>query len=1069
MKKLIYLIVLLLLINITYAFQYQPGSISNEIVYYSINESAGTTINDFSTTTAVNGNIINSIANNFVPGLWGNMLYLRGMTEYVSIHNRTGTPYTVVLRFNTTDNGDIRQALFGYDNVYAWISVEQSGNIKFHSVAGAWVTLQTAQSYYLNSSIFMITMSDSGTNVTATTWYGGNRLEYLTTTHASGNVAPSSQFYIGRLEWDESPPANNGSTYYLNGSVEEFLYFSKVLSMQEIESLANQTIIDYTPNIAFSFNDTSYPPTNNSYNQIYMNVIQNATIINNSINCSLIVNGIINTTKTYENLSDQPYFFTMDFYNIYNSPREINYSISCISNINGGGYNTTTKTFYLDTIYPNINSDFINSSVWYKSLNINFNFTDDFYLNSYNISIDGKTRLFNESLFGNFTQIYFTTNISNLTAGLHNLSIKLADGHTANKIPDYGISTGLFGDYLQFSWNDKGKTKKAKIKQDSGSIFDTFTTTKQLDRYVWSFEPSTQKPIYHFIIETDDIIKIIEDDSTYLKKWITFGNKWMDFDLYGENSTIEINRLNDKSVKVTISNIQNPGKQNYKSIGDLNIVEVNYTFYKLNASVQYQEIVFEGSITSQTLSLETANILNLNVSINNVWNNMSMNTSRTNVSSSEINFVSSFLVPFINASNTTWFWYFNVSDGNFNISGLSNFVQMNITNCSAGNYIILNYTIYDEETQTIPTGVNATIETYLLLTTPSYEMSFYNFSVKVSDTNLLICLPNNTLNYSTFILDALTKYQYDDHVEEFHYIENFELNNTNIPLHMSLYDLLTTDSTSFLVTYQDENYLYVEGVIVDLLRQYTSLNGEFFSVEHAKTDQGGQTRLHFVTEDVIYKANVWSDGLLVYTTGEFFALCQTTPCQLSLRKPYNESEQISTYDNIVYEISDQSDFYSTKKITFDFSTNDGSSTTIIMNVTKSTLLFNETICSSSKTLSSGSIVCTIPLSYYNTTYTARVYKDGKFIGWRTYSMEQNADDIFGDTGILLGALGYLMLGLMGVSSAQISVILGIIGFICMGAMNLIIGGSIFGVGSSIIWLIIAGAILVWKYQQRRVQ
>jgi hypothetical protein len=895
------------------------------------------------------------------------------------------------------------------------------------------------------------------------------------TTQGGSYYTGDTDFFFGNQDIVTYPTDRR-----LNGFLDEISVWNRSLSNSDITDLyANGTptsLQQYPFSVAgnqfFAFNGTGVPLDGHSFSQTYMNFSQNATIINNTVNCSLILDGSIEEVKQYSNLSNESYFFSID-YDVSNitAPGEYNWSISCFSIITNLTYDTGNQTFYLDDVFPSISTDFVNNSVFFRdNLTAQINFSDDFYLNSYNVSINGVSVASNDSLTGTTAQLNLSVNITSLDPGLHTLTIQLADGHTAHKIPDYEVSNGLFGDRLEYGWKDsKGRSKSVRIKNSDSSIFDTFTTEKGVDRYTWNFEPSDKKDTYYFDIDADDDIRIIEANETYLGSWITFGNKWMDFDLYGENSSVKITRLGNNRVKVKISNIKNPDKQKYQSIGDLNIIEVNYTFYKVNATLDYQALVFEGAFTSLGLTLETFDILNLNTSANLVWHNISQNISSLNVSDDVILYGATLLVPDDNVSNISWTWFFNVSDYQFNVSGMSELIQMNITNCSAGDYIVLNYTIYDEGTQFPSTNINASIENFLTITTPDFDESSYNFSILEPTDNLLICLPNSTLNVSSWILNALTKYTYEDHVEEFHYIDNFLLNSSVIPKAIKLYDLATADSTSFVVTYQNENYIYVEGVVIDLLRQYTSLNGEFFSVEHGKTDAGGQTTLHLVTEDVIYKANVFQDGVLVYTSGEFQAICQATPCQINLRKPYDNTEGISFLSNIYYTISSQSEFYASKIIVFDFSTTDGTSTKIDMEVTKTTSSVNETICSSTKTLSSGSIVCPIPPSFYNATYTARIYKDGDFLGWRTYSLEPNEDDTFGRTGVFLAGLGYLMLSFMAISSAIASVVLGIVGLMAMISMNLLIGGSFFGVGSTFIWLIIAGGILIWKYAQRRVQ
>lgn len=889
-----------------------------------------------------------------------------------------------------------------------------------------------------------------------------NNVSYTSSTSADGTCSG----YVGRLGLETT----NTNPY--DGLIDEVYIWNRTLNASEISEIYALTRPLNIINNDFSFNDNYIPLDNNSFSQSFMNFSQDATIVNNTLNCSLIINSnITNSSNVYSSLTNESYYFNITFNESFSVPGEFNWSVSCFSDVTNETTNSSTRTFYLDNVFPAISTSFVNNSFYFvDNLSTQINFSDDFYLNSYNVSVDGVSVASNSSLTGLTAQLNLSTSIYNLSFGLHTLTIELADGHTANKIPDYSVSTGLFNDRMEYGWKDsKGRDRSVKIKNSDGSLFDTFTTEKQVDRYTWNFEPSLKKDTYFFDIEADDDIRIIEANETYLGSWITFGDKWMDFDLYGEDSVVKITRTGSNKVKVKISNIKNPAKQKYQSIGDLNIISVNYSFYKVNASLTYQTAVFEGAFTSLDLELETSDLLTFNNSASLVWNNVSRNVSRTNVSGDVVDYTSLFLVSGVNTSNVSWTWFFNVSGYEFNVSGMSEFIQMDITNCSAGDYIVLNYTIYDEETQDSSTNINATIRNYLTITTPDYTGSVFEFTILEPDDNLLICLPNNTLDVSSWILDARTKYSYEDHVEEFHYIDNFLLNNSVIPKTIKLFDLATDDSTSFVVTYQDENYIYVENVIIDLLRQYTSLNGEFFSVENGKTDVGGQTTLHFVTEDVIYKANVFQDGVLIYTSGEFQAICQASPCQINLRKQYDNSEGVSFLSNIYYDISSQYEFYNSKQIVFDFSTIDGTSTNVQMIVTKSTSQLNETICDSTKTLSSGSIVCIITPSFYNATFTARIYKDGDFLGWRTYTLEPNADDTFGRTGVFLAGIGYLILSFMAISSAIASIVLGVLGLMAMISMNLLIGGSFFGIGSTFIWLIIAGGIIIWKLTQRRVQ
>lgn len=1014
--------------------------------------SVNTTLWSVSTLVTADGNGFNcdpSSVNNFFCALTklnfnfsNNVMYNMSYESYRLTAGRTDANQPTVATILHANHNDATRTRF------------QAGNNHYEMSSEGGAT--TTGSIVKITNGVGVVLANGSTQLSGYDTWCSNRLTYL-----NGNI--TFNYTCGA----SSVVRSAVDTSFNNGSIGFGLSYQDKIIFRNFLLIDNVTII-VPINSSVAFNGSGVPANAHSFNQSFMNFSQMAYFVNNSVNCSLVLNGGLNGSKNFSSLTNATYSFNITFDKVLNAPAGYNWSISCKSFIDNVTYNSSTQTFYLDVVYPNFVTNLVNNSYFFRNnLSMQINFSDDFYLNSFNISIDGVHIVGNDSLTGNFSQFNFSRNVSNLSSGPHILTIRTSDGHTAKSIPDYEVSNGLLNNYLQYTYEDNGR-KSVKISTDS--VLDTFSTEKKFDRYTFDFQPyDTSKSSYNFDVETDDAIRVIEDDSVYLKTWIVFGNKWVDFYLSDENASVKITKVSDKHVKVKVSGLKNKALQRYQSIGDLNVYEANFTFYNVNASASAQSVVFEGSTTSLTLNVTTQNISFLNTSAYLVWAGRSYNATKTNISVNVTQFYSSFVAT--NSTNpTNWTWFFNVSNTPFNLSGASNFTAMNITNCSAGTNVVLNYTIFDEELQTPESvGVNATIENYLTLQNPDDPSFSYNFTIKQSSYNLLICLPSGVMNQSSWILNALTKYDVTDHVQEFHYIENFNLTNALIPKRIGLYDLQSSKSTSFLITYQDENYLYVEGVVVDLLRKYISQSGQFYSVEHAKTDSGGQTRLHFVTEDVIYKANVWQNGVLLYTTGEFQALCQATPCQINLRKPYENTEGISVLSNIVYSMTPQNAFHSGKSVTFSFSTKDGTSTNIVMNVTRSTTLTNETICSESTTTSAGSVVCAIPLAYQNATYLARVYMDGEILGFRTYTDELSAKETFGDTGIFLTALGYLMLAFMGISSPTASIVLGIIGLMAMGGMTLIDGMSAFGVGATLLWLIIAGAILIWKYQQRRVQ
>lgn len=437
----------------------------------------------------------------------------------------------------------------------------------------------------------------------------------------------------------------------------------------------------------------------------------------------------------------------------------------------------------------------------------------------------------------------------------------------------------------------------------------------------------------------------------------------------------------------------------------------------------------------------------------------------------DITFSRTIAVPNVNATlNKSFYWtigftsssgttYYNSSTQNQQITNLD------IDDCSSYSTLIYNITIYNQDDKTVinPSSNNTKIDATLLLSGMGTFNQALNKSKQWLNLNpAKICINQNLSNF-TYRADLVISYEATGFVQQFYYMDNGVLTNHTNP-NIKLYDLPLSESTSFLVTYQDENYLYVKDAVIEVWRKYIG-DGQFLAVEHGKTDAGGQTRLNLITESIIYKFLVWKDGVLQYTSPEYLALCQASPCQINLRKPFSESEaSVSIYGNIASNLDYNE---SQKKITFTFSTTDGSQTTMIMNITK-VGEENTSVFSDSATSSGGTLVYNVPSTLQNTTYLIEISKDGSYFGQKTFSLLPKSQDIFGSTGLILTALAFLTLALMGISSGIAVIVFGIIGLVFAGLLSIFESGNILGVGSAIVWLIVAGIIIIWKISNRRV-
>jgi hypothetical protein len=201
---------------------------------------------------------------------------------------------------------------------------------------------------------------------------------------------------------------------------------------------------------------------------------------------------------------------------------------------------------------------------------------------------------------------------------------------------------------------------------------------------------------------------------------------------------------------------------------------------------------------------------------------------------------------------------------------------------------------------------------------------------------------------------------------------------------------------------------------------------------------------------------------------EYKALCQAVPCQIVLRKTNNITA--TAIGNFIISLPPFNK--ATRTSTLSFSTRDGTSAHINLSTYKNNGYDNETACSAATTASSGSLSCTIPASMKsNQTYILKV-KEGynsTTLAYRVLYIGTSAYDRFGATGIILSALTFLSLVMLGLSSGVMVVIFAIIGLIFVSLLNLLDTGSIIGMGSMLIWIFIAGAIIIYKLMGRRVQ
>ena len=406
---------------------------------------------------------------------------------------------------------------------------------------------------------------------------------------------------------------------------------------------------------------------------------------------------------------------------------------------------------------------------------------------------------------------------------------------------------------------------------------------------------------------------------------------------------------------------------------------------------------------------------------------------------------------------------------NYSDSHNQSVITLTIDNCTTNTVTILNYTLKDEDNQTKlgGSGFNTEISVDVSIYTLGTTIEIVNFSNTFSEINpAAVCLSNN-LGDTKFRMDVSTVYSSKNRETEHHYLQNYTLTNTTTFQNISLYNLNSSRSTAFLITYKDTNFLPIENALINIQREYVG-DGLFRSVEIGKTDADGQTIGHLVKDDVVYTLIVSKNGRVLATFDNVVAWCEdiiAENCKINLNQFDTgiPPEDWETYQNLDYTLSFNED---TRIVSLVFNTIDGSSAVVTLNTTKSDRWMNETVCSDIVESSSGTLTCTIAASYGNVSVISRVYMNDELITQANFKIFPDRDDYFGGTSVIFLLILVIILPLMFITDTRLVVLGTIFGIVIAGALMIYTGFSWLGVGSSIIWIFIAGAIIIWKISER---
>ena len=523
------------------------------------------------------------------------------------------------------------------------------------------------------------------------------------------------------------------------------------------------------------------------------------------------------------------------------------------------------------------------------------------------------------------------------------------------------------------------------------------------------------------------------------------------------NTTI-IQEQNNFNVIVYANDTQNFNSTN-SSTWSIKFLEHNNTYNNQTAEGSFEDFLAFGEVLSG-LSVSSVNL---------IYNGTSTSGESFEVGNITVLRKQNFNIPSVNTNtNISFYWTVTLSDSTeINLSTQNQTIfNLDIDNCSSYTNQILNFTVVDEETQLMLS--NTTIETANNIYSEDRSELVLNFSVLSTSNPTGICLNINITSGAVYSLDTIVRYETPISAIEYYNIVNSTLSNTTTIQDIILYDLNLSDSTEFQLTFTGSDFLFVENALVHVDRQYISEN-QFKTVELPKTDFNGQAVLHLVRNDVIYNIRITKGGVVLGNFENKVAFCDDFTigdCNIELNA-FDSVDAVFNYDEDIGIIFTTPTYNATSnKVSFNFLTEDGESSTVRLEVTRNDIFGNRSVCNSTLTSSGGTLICNVPATIEDSFLKTEVSVDGIL----ALSTRVDVDSTN------YGVVGYLIMFIMaialcfmfvdvGKSGVLISLGITLIGSISLGLMS----GEIIGFGASGLWLLIVIIIGIIKLNKERQQ
>lgn len=495
-----------------------------------------------------------------------------------------------------------------------------------------------------------------------------------------------------------------------------------------------------------------------------------------------------------------------------------------------------------------------------------------------------------------------------------------------------------------------------------------------------------------------------------------------------------------------------------------------FTLGLVTDSVTYQNPIQSGALNNIEFNFSVGSGATF-TSAFLVYNGTNYSTTLTQINSTFYRAFSSFTTPTVTSAATkNFFLYLTSSMGAAQTQTLTqNVTTLLIDDCSAYSLVLLNYTLYDEDSLSIinPTLYNSTIRVDVSIFNVGGDVLVGNFSRVYNVTNEAIVCIDNSLANSTFKMNAVAEYSADTYATEYYNIQQKSITNNSIPLKIPLYIILSARIKNFLITYRDTFSLPQTDVLVQISRQYVGA-GELRTIEIPKTGPDGKTSAALVQHDVVYTFTVTRNNSVLATFSNVVVACQNeviNECNINLKELFGTQDygSIPNIADFRYTASLDRD---ARTIAVNYVIPSGSTALVQINGTKADRFGTNQACTDSILSSMGVLTCSIPASFGNQSVILDIYKDNELVASNTYSLGQAAYSVAGPGVFIYAAVLVISLGFIAVGWPALMIVGAVAGLVASGVFLLVEGVTTFGVGATLSYLIVATIIGLWAVTRR---